>query len=219
MSIRWIGSCPACRRSCSARLDQVNSTNPDVRGNIILFHDAGGDRSETVAALPIDDRQAAGARLSLRPRLRSGGPDAAIRRCRNCRRRRAAHRPCRVPHLLRCSATFSISASWRRSGSASCGCSSLLGLSSNRPNELEQGAPPRRTAHSSSRCLIPAYNEEKVIAKTVERILESDYRQLEIVVVDDGSQDNTSGVLRARFDNDPTGRRSFASPMAARRKR
>ena len=31
----------------------MNSTNPDVRGNIILFHDAGGDRAQTVAALPI----------------------------------------------------------------------------------------------------------------------------------------------------------------------
>ena len=51
--------------------------------------------------------------------------------------------------------------------------------------------------------LIPAYNEEKVIVQTVEHILGSDYRDLEIVVIDDGSQDNTSGVLRARFDNDP----------------
>jgi cellulose synthase/poly-beta-1,6-N-acetylglucosamine synthase-like glycosyltransferase len=73
----------------------------------------------------------------------------------------------------------------------------------NRPNEIEQDAPPAEAAPFLVSVLIPAYNEEKVIAKTVERILESDYRSLEIVVVDDGSQDNTSGVLRGRFDNDP----------------
>jgi len=33
-------------------LAAVHSKNPDIRGNIILFHDAGGDRSQTVAALP-----------------------------------------------------------------------------------------------------------------------------------------------------------------------
>ena len=73
----------------------------------------------------------------------------------------------------------------------------------NRPNELEQDAPPAAAAPFLVSVLIPAYNEEKVIAKTVERILESDYRDLEIVVIDDGSQDNTLGVLHARFDSDP----------------
>ena len=33
-------------------LSQVNDPNPETRGNIILLHDSGGDRSATVAALP-----------------------------------------------------------------------------------------------------------------------------------------------------------------------
>jgi cellulose synthase/poly-beta-1,6-N-acetylglucosamine synthase-like glycosyltransferase len=50
--------------------------------------------------------------------------------------------------------------------------------------------------------LIPAYNEEKVIALTVERILSSDYRNLEVLVIDDGSADRTADVVRARFANE-----------------
>jgi len=50
--------------------------------------------------------------------------------------------------------------------------------------------------------IIPAFNEEKVIASTVERILESDHRDLEVIVVDDGSKDRTAAVVRNRFGND-----------------
>ena len=39
--------------------------------------------------------------------------------------------------------------------------------------------------------LIPAYNEEKVIARTIESTLEIDYPKKEIIVIDDGSKDNT----------------------------
>lgn len=42
--------------------------------------------------------------------------------------------------------------------------------------------------------IIPAYNEEKVIAGTIRSILCSNYRALEVVVVDDGSKDATLKV-------------------------
>ena len=44
--------------------------------------------------------------------------------------------------------------------------------------------------------MIPAHNEEYVIANTVENILAIDYPNFEIVVIDDRSTDNTANVVR-----------------------
>ncbi|MFA7319532.1 MAG: glycosyltransferase [Parcubacteria group bacterium] len=51
--------------------------------------------------------------------------------------------------------------------------------------------------------IIPAYNEEKVVARTVQAILASDYPDLDVVVVDDGSSDRTYQVLIENFSQDP----------------
>ena len=51
--------------------------------------------------------------------------------------------------------------------------------------------------------IIPAYNEERVIADTVHSLIASDYPNVEIVVVDDGSPDRTSAVVRETFANEP----------------
>jgi cellulose synthase/poly-beta-1,6-N-acetylglucosamine synthase-like glycosyltransferase len=51
--------------------------------------------------------------------------------------------------------------------------------------------------------LIPAFNEEKVIVTTVERILASAYRELEVLVIDDGSKDYTAYIVRSHFREDP----------------
>jgi cellulose synthase/poly-beta-1,6-N-acetylglucosamine synthase-like glycosyltransferase len=50
--------------------------------------------------------------------------------------------------------------------------------------------------------LIPAFNEEKVIVTTVERILASHYRNLEVLVIDDGSKDHTAYIARSHFMRD-----------------
>jgi cellulose synthase/poly-beta-1,6-N-acetylglucosamine synthase-like glycosyltransferase len=47
--------------------------------------------------------------------------------------------------------------------------------------------------------LIPAYNEEKVIERTVRAVLNSDYPNLRVIVIDDGSKDRTLEVARAAF--------------------
>jgi peptidoglycan-N-acetylglucosamine deacetylase len=47
--------------------------------------------------------------------------------------------------------------------------------------------------------IIPAFNEEKVIENTVRSALASDYPKLRTIVVDDGSKDATSAVVREKF--------------------
>lgn len=44
--------------------------------------------------------------------------------------------------------------------------------------------------------MIPAHNEESVIASTVENILGMDYENFEIIVIDDRSTDNTASVIK-----------------------
>ena len=39
--------------------------------------------------------------------------------------------------------------------------------------------------------VVPAYNEEKLVARTIETLIEAEYPDKEIIVVDDGSNDNT----------------------------
>jgi cellulose synthase/poly-beta-1,6-N-acetylglucosamine synthase-like glycosyltransferase/peptidoglycan/xylan/chitin deacetylase (PgdA/CDA1 family)/spore germination protein YaaH len=47
--------------------------------------------------------------------------------------------------------------------------------------------------------IIPAFNEEKVVVRTVRAILSSTYKRFHIIVVDDGSTDNTFKVLQEAF--------------------
>ena len=49
--------------------------------------------------------------------------------------------------------------------------------------------------------IIPAYNEEKVICRTVQAILNSTYHNYGIIVVDDGSKDKTLERLQNTFGN------------------
>ncbi|MHB8105786.1 MAG: glycosyltransferase family 2 protein, partial [Dehalococcoidales bacterium] len=42
--------------------------------------------------------------------------------------------------------------------------------------------------------LIPAYNEEKVLSRTIETVLEATYPDKEIIVIDDGSKDQTCRI-------------------------
>ena len=56
--------------------------------------------------------------------------------------------------------------------------------------------------------LIPAYNEETVIVRTIRSVLNSDYKNLHVIVIDDGSRDRTAEVA-AR------GLRAARSPPAA----
>jgi len=51
--------------------------------------------------------------------------------------------------------------------------------------------------------IVPAYNEEEIIATSVHSLLQLDYPELEVIVVNDGSRDGTLDVLRREFDLTP----------------
>lgn len=51
--------------------------------------------------------------------------------------------------------------------------------------------------------VVPMFNEEEVAAVTVESVLAFDYPELEVIIVEDGSTDDTFGVLDRLLDLEP----------------
>jgi glycosyltransferase involved in cell wall biosynthesis len=47
--------------------------------------------------------------------------------------------------------------------------------------------------------VIPTYNRADLIAQTIDSLLVLDYRNYELIVVDDGSTDNTEEIIRSRY--------------------
>jgi cellulose synthase/poly-beta-1,6-N-acetylglucosamine synthase-like glycosyltransferase/peptidoglycan/xylan/chitin deacetylase (PgdA/CDA1 family)/spore germination protein YaaH len=50
--------------------------------------------------------------------------------------------------------------------------------------------------------LIPAYNEEKVIVRTIRSVMMSTYKNIRVIVIDDGSKDATAEVARAAYPDE-----------------
>jgi cellulose synthase/poly-beta-1,6-N-acetylglucosamine synthase-like glycosyltransferase/peptidoglycan/xylan/chitin deacetylase (PgdA/CDA1 family)/spore germination protein YaaH len=50
--------------------------------------------------------------------------------------------------------------------------------------------------------LIPAYNEEKVIVRTIRSVMMSNYQNIRVIVIDDGSSDKTVQVSRDAYPNE-----------------
>lgn len=59
--------------------------------------------------------------------------------------------------------------------------------------------------------LVPAYNEEAVIVDSVRAMLSMEYTESEVIVINDGSTDDTLGVLTRAFDLRPVHRASDLS--------
>ena len=64
--------------------------------------------------------------------------------------------------------------------------------------------------------IIPAYNCEPYIAHAVQSVFDQDHRELEIIVVDDGSSDNTVGALASYQDRIQLIQQKNAGAAAAR---
>jgi cellulose synthase/poly-beta-1,6-N-acetylglucosamine synthase-like glycosyltransferase/peptidoglycan/xylan/chitin deacetylase (PgdA/CDA1 family) len=178
-------------------LNEVASSNPDIRGNIILMHDSGGDRSQTIKLLPIliDTLRAKGYRFVPVSELAGFKRDDVMP-------------PLPPTVMLFADRLVFLAISYFAQflyycflGAIVLGVARLLVLAGlafwNRAHPAiplpASGTPPTVSV------LIPAFNEEKVIVKTIEQILASDYADLEILVIDDGSADHTAYIVRSYF--------------------
>jgi cellulose synthase/poly-beta-1,6-N-acetylglucosamine synthase-like glycosyltransferase/peptidoglycan/xylan/chitin deacetylase (PgdA/CDA1 family) len=180
-------------------LASVSDPDPERRGNIILLHDSGGDRAKTVELLPglIDGLRARGYKFVPVSTLAGLTPDEAMPRL--------------APSLtLYANRIVFLTLSWAGSILYYCFLAAiflgvarlivLCGLAGwNRARAHATDDPPAPEMHIPVSVIIPAYNEEKVIAETVARILKSDYRDLEVLVIDDGSTDHTAEVVTREF--------------------
>ncbi|HVH67335.1 MAG TPA: glycosyltransferase [Gemmatimonadales bacterium] len=175
------------------------------RGQVILLHDGGGDRAQTVAALGplIDSLRARGYQLTTVTALAGLTRDEAMAPL-------PAHSALRRFVEL---GSFSI-VGWIELGLHALFLAAmvlgagrlvvLLALAL-RQRGLRRFARREVDAlhHPSVSVVVPAYNEEKVIVRTVESLLAQGYAGLEIIVVDDGSPDGTSQVVTAAFRGNP----------------
>lgn len=190
---------PGVNKIIQRSLDQVHGAKSSSPRNIILLHDAGGDRSETVAALPtiIEKLKAQGYTFVTVSDLAGMTRDQAM--------------PPLPPTIsLLTDRVVFLSLSFLGKILYFCflaaiwlGVSRLLFLAGlslwNRRVEKRDLAPPPKQDPFHVSVIIPAYNEEGVITQTVNGILGSTYRDLDIIVVDDGSKDKTFEVLTQNF--------------------
>ena len=171
--------------------------------NIVLLHDSGGDRSETVAALPviIDMLRARGYRFVPVSQLAGLSPSQAMPALSHSDFL-AARIDLGLFELLGFSiralgVLFTIAITL---GIARAIVLTGLGLLS-ASRDLRRKRPPIDATTFVS-VLIPAFNEERVIERSIRQVLSSANVQVEVIVIDDGSKDRTSEVVRAAFGND-----------------
>jgi poly-beta-1,6 N-acetyl-D-glucosamine synthase len=68
-------------------------------------------------------------------------------------------------------------------------------------SKYKESMTPDPVSYPSVSVLVPAYNEEKVIARTIEGLIATDYPDMEIIVIDDGSKDRTLEIATRYKDN------------------
>ncbi len=175
----------------------------DLRcGNIVLMHDGGGNRSETVRALPmiIDGIRARGYEIA--PVYELFGKTRADVMAPLPAGELWAARLDRFGFFLFDAGIVSITWIFLVGDLLMTGRLIFIGAAAvyDRVREKIFGKPAEVASYKPKvAVLIPAYNEEKVIERTVRAALNSNYRNLLVIVIDDGSRDRTLEVARNAF--------------------
>ena len=188
------------RQITQAVLDQLEAmkTKPQFRGSIILLHDGGGDRSVTVAALPmlIDTLRAKGYRIVPVSALMDKTRDQVMPPIPPQQRWQA-----RIDAIaFRLIAFFNgtVVLIFFAGDVLMTGRLIIVGLFAIIDRLRKRKPYPGAENYLPQvAVLIPAYNEDKVIARTIRSVLGSDYPHLRVIVVDDGSTDGTLDAARA----------------------
>jgi cellulose synthase/poly-beta-1,6-N-acetylglucosamine synthase-like glycosyltransferase/spore germination protein YaaH/peptidoglycan/xylan/chitin deacetylase (PgdA/CDA1 family) len=178
----------------------------DLRcGNIVLLHDGGGDRAETVRALPmiIDGIRARGYEIA--PVYELIGKQQADVMAPLPRGELWAARLDSLGFWLFDLGVVGITWIFLVGDLLMTGRLIFIGAAAvyDRVREKIFGKPAEVASYKPHvAVLIPAYNEEKVIERTVRAALNSDYPNLRVIVIDDGSRDRTLEVARSEFSRE-----------------
>jgi cellulose synthase/poly-beta-1,6-N-acetylglucosamine synthase-like glycosyltransferase/peptidoglycan/xylan/chitin deacetylase (PgdA/CDA1 family) len=176
--------------------DEIVRAGTPARGSgaVVMMHDSGGDRSQTVAALDrlLGDLDRQGYRFTTVSQglgLPGEAPAPAATRLRGQALRIAqalgAGLNGTMAVLLVVALVLGVG---RLPVQVWCARAHL------RRDRRHRGEGLRYLGPVS--VIVPAYNESANIANTVRSLLASDYPQLEVIVVDDGSTDGTAEIVR-----------------------
>ncbi len=188
---------PGVEEIVQRTLDQAEAG----QGHVVLLHDGGGDREETVAALPqlIQRLKAEGYTFGTVADILGVKPQELMVPVSPQDHWRIQVTGVMLWLLhwfgLVVSVLFFVTILIGIFRAATLAILSLVHVFSPRPE------PYTYTPKVS--VIIPAYNESTVIVRTIQSVKASVYPDFEILVVNDGSQDETWAVLQANFGEDP----------------
>jgi len=181
-------------------LEQLKNmrTYPWMRGSIILMHDGGGNRSATVAALPllITTLRAKGYELVNVSDL-MGKTRAEVMPPISPKTRWQARVDSVAFFFFSFFNHFVVDVFFLGDVLMSARLV-LIGLFA-LIDRLRRRKVPPGVYEPDVAVLIPAYNEETVIVRTIRSVLNSDYANLRVIVVDDGSTDDTFETAREAY--------------------
>jgi peptidoglycan-N-acetylglucosamine deacetylase len=175
---------------------------PWNKGSVILLHDGGGDRSATIAALPvlIEALQSRGYEIVPVSEL-VGKTRAEVMPPLTSRQRWQARADSVTFFFYSFFHSFVVGVFFVGDVLMS-GRLIIIGICAiiDRLRKRKNYATPEYQPKVA--VLIPAYNEEKVIVRTIRSVMMSNYKNIRIIVIDDGSKDRTYEVAREAYPAD-----------------